>query len=463
MKFWVKTYFCVLVLFIFILNSSICLIVYTTYQSMLSSEKDKARVENNYIRESLSDDILSLNSNKKLSEQAIKNLMEYYSSYYQKQGLSFRLSHNKSIIFSNLPFEIKNPNINSLYNNAIVSDREKDRYILISNSLNNSNNQYTFVYCSKLDRMMDVWRKIEKTIILFSFVSSLLLSALLAWLLNRRSKPLTQLINHVNNVKNGIYDTRVEIRGKDEFSILGNNFNEMSGKIRANMEQLNNDMKNKQQFIDNLSHELRTPLTSIHGYAEYIQKAAITEEDKYEATLCIMEESKRLQYMAARMLDISLLRQASISKTEINADELFRKILKTILPILNEKSIKINVSNELKHIMGEQPLIESLLINLLDNAIKASDMHQSILLAGFIKNGDAVIQITDNGKGVSTEHLAHLTEPFYRADKSRSKSEGGTGLGLTICKQIMDLHKGRLEFASVLNKGTTVSLTFTFS
>ena len=90
-------------------------------------------------------------------------------------------------------------------------------------------------------------------------------------------------------------------------------------------------------------------------------------------------------------------------------------------------------------------------------------MHQSIHLAGFIKNGDAVIQITDNGKGVSTEHLAHLTEPFYRADKSRSKSEGGTGLGLTICKQIMDLHKGRLEFASVLNKGTTVSLTFTFS
>ncbi len=247
-----------------------------------------------------------------------------------------------------------------------ISEVKSGKYFLISTSLSNSNSQYSFVYCGKLDRMMDVWRKIEKTIILFSFASSLLLSALLAWLLNRRSKPLTQLINHVNNVKNGIYDTRVEIRSKDEFSILGNNFNEMSGKIRANMEQLNNDMKNKQQFIDNLSHELRTPLTSIHGYAEYIQKAAISEEDKYEATLCIMEESKRLQYMSARMLDISLLRQASINKTEINVDELFRKILKTILPISNEKSIKINVSNELKHIMGEQPLIESLLINLSD-------------------------------------------------------------------------------------------------
>jgi signal transduction histidine kinase len=82
-------------------------------------------------------------------------------------------------------------------------------------------------------------------------------------------------------------------------------------------------------------------------------------------------------------------------------------------------------------------------------------------LTGFSLNKEAIIQIIDKGKGISEEHISHITEPFYRADKARDKSEGGTGLGLALCAQIMDMHNGKLEIDSELGKGTTVSLRFT--
>lgn len=467
MKFWTKTYFYVLILFLMVFNISIYLIMSKTYQSMVDSEKKKASSEYYFIKQSLKNDMELLDSNNKLSDSSMKNLIDYYSSYYKDQNISFLLENNNSVIFSNLQYSINsiNSNIKNTNDGQNISLQSQNgaEYIIICSTINYSVSKYNFIYCYRLDMIMNVWNKLKSTFIYFSFIISIILALSLAIMLNGRSKPLKKLIDFVNQLKNGNYTGKVKISGKDEFAVLGENFNEMSEKIRNTVQQLNSDMKMKQQFIDNLSHELRTPLTSIYGYAEYIQKAAISEEDKYEATKFIMEESRRLQYMSNRLLDMTIRRQTQIIKSEINVEELFEKVLKTISSHAEEKSITINISNSLSFIIGEQQLIESLLINLLDNAIKASEDNQSIEVIGFSSNKRAMIQIIDKGRGISKEHIDHITEPFYRADKARSKSEGGTGLGLALCKQIMDMHKGELLITSELNKGTTVSLTFTTS
>jgi signal transduction histidine kinase len=441
--------------------------MFKTYEYILGNEKDKASGEHYFIKQALGNSMQVLENNNKLSDQAIKNLMNYYSDYYRNQNTSFLLTKDKEIIFSNLQYTVNNLeeklfNLNKGQNLTMVEEN-KNKYILISGVMDNSIGKYHLVYCYKLERIMGLWNKLKSIFIYLSLIISLILAILLALLINGRSKPLKQLLVHVNEIKDGNYHSKVKIGGKDEFAMLGDNFNEMSEKIRITVQQLNNDMEMKQKFIDNLSHELRTPLTSIYGYAEYIQKAVISEEDKYEATKYIMEESQRLQYMANRLLDITIRRQNKLIKNHINVDELFDKVLRTISPLANEKSITIKVNNELTNIIGEVQLIESLLVNLLDNSLKASKNNGFIQIKGFALKQEAIIEIIDKGKGISQKHIAHITEPFYRADKARSKAEGGAGLGLTLCKQIMDMHEGKLLITSEVNKGTTVSLIFTTS
>jgi signal transduction histidine kinase len=108
-------------------------------------------------------------------------------------------------------------------------------------------------------------------------------------------------------------------------------------------------------------------------------------------------------------------------------------------------------------------LLESLIINLLDNAIKASKKGSSVRLAAILENERAVLEIRDFGKGMPPQHLEKLTEPFYRIDKARSRSEGGAGLGLSLCSQIAELHKAQLVFSSEEGKGTTVRIVFQVS
>lgn len=465
MKFWTKTYFAVLILFLLVFNGSILGILHTTYQYILSSEKEKALGEHHFIKNTIENDMDNLSVNNKLSQSAIENLMNYISDYYDKQDVSFLLMKNSNVAFSNLQYEEENLkeeffNVDS-GQNIILQGDTNSKFILVSGTIENSKDKYSFVYCYKLEGVIILWTKLENTFVYFSFFISLVLALLLGLMLNKRSKPLKQLINFVDEIKDGNYHSKVQLHGRDEFAMLGNNFNEMAEKIRETLEQLNNDMEMKQQFIDNLSHELRTPLTSIYGYADYIQKAAISEEDKYESTQYIMEESKRLQYMANRLLDMTIRKQKSIVKEKIIVEELLDKVKRTITPIADEKLISINISNTLSEIFGERELIESVMVNLLDNAVKASEEKGSIEILTIHFNGEDIIQIIDKGKGIAEEHLRHITEPFFRTDKARSKAEGGVGLGLTLCKQVMDMHDGKLKISSQLDKGTTVSLIFT--
>ncbi len=460
MKFWIKTYFFVLILFLIVFNASIFWVLHATYKSIVDSEIEKAQAENYFIKQTLVDDMLTLDSNNRLTDLTVENLMNYYSDYYSNQNVSFLLSRNEEVIYSNLRYKAEFKDV--ILKKLAVLEQNDSKYVLITNEFAQAEKKYHLVYCYKLERTMKVWDRIQKVVICFSFAVSLVLAVLLALLLNRRSKPLKQLIDNVDNLKDGDFNSKVEIRGRDEFSLLGNSFNQMSEKIRNNVEQLNSDMKMKQQFIDNLSHELRTPLTSIYGYAEYIQKAAISEEDKYEATKTIMEESKRLQYIANRLLDMTVRRKIDIVKNSIDIGQLFERAVRVVSPVAKEKSINIHIRNELSSIIGEELLIESVLVNLLDNAIKASEIYQSIELVGFRKEDKAIIQVIDTGKGISQEHIKHITEPFYRTDKARSNIEGGAGLGLALCKQIItDMHHGKLDFTSELGKGTTVTVTFT--
>ncbi len=202
-------------------------------------------------------------------------------------------------------------------------------------------------------------------------------------------------------------------------------------------------------------------MTSIYGYAEYLQKASISEEDKLEATGFIMSESRRLQNIAYVLLDLASLRSSEIVFAPVDIAELFQNIIDTLVRKAEEKQVTISFACGFDVLNGDRDLLQSLMVNLTDNAIKACEPGGSINITAYTENGRKIIEVRDNGRGMTREQLAHITEPFYRVDKARSRAEGGVGLGLSICEQIAARHGAELKFDSQPGLGTTTKVIFT--
>ena len=187
----------------------------------------------------------------------------------------------------------------------------------------------------------------------------------------------------------------------------------------------------------------------------------VVEDDRVASIDHIVSEAVRIDIMTNKLLDLALLRNNTLKSETIDTQDLFASVSDSLRLRLSEKNTRLDISSRLSSINGDRILIESMLINLLDNAIKASTVGAAVELSGSAENGSSVIQIRDFGNGVPDEHIAKLTEPFYRIDKARSRSEGGAGLGLALCEQIAQHHNAKLVFSSEPGKGTTVKIIFT--
>jgi signal transduction histidine kinase len=223
------------------------------------------------------------------------------------------------------------------------------------------------------------------------------------------------------------------------------------------MEILESDAMQKQMLVDNMAHELRTPLTSIHGYAEFLEKAATTEEQRIIAAKYILSESKRLQKISEILLDSAYTRENPPEMSSVDLSKIILDVAEKLEAKAKASGVNLTEQGQSLSVCGNETLLSMLFYNLTDNAIKACSDGGLVLLQ-WDEHG---ILIRDNGKGMTPEQLQHITEPFYRTDKSRSRAEGGAGLGLALCQQIIQIHGWQMEFASQVGEGTKITLTFT--
>jgi len=192
-----------------------------------------------------------------------------------------------------------------------------------------------------------------------------------------------------------------------------------------------------------------------------INLAKLTEEDKFESTNIIMSESKRLQDISQRLLKLALYREQDMKFNCINLIDLIKKILTSFKIRLNEKNIQVILESENFIIKGDEALIECLFSNIIDNAVKACDKNGKIIIKSFKDNNEYInVTIYDNGKEIPKDAIKHLTEAFYRVDKSRNREDGGAGIGLTLCNEIVLKHNAMLHFSSD-STGTTVKMIIT--
>ena len=224
--------------------------------------------------------------------------------------------------------------------------------------------------------------------------------------------------------------------------------------------------KIRSEFVANVSHELKTPLTSIQGFLETLQEGAAENPEVRNKFLDIMAiETARLKRLIEDLLilsDIENRRNVSMEQ-QIQIQQSLQEIISSIMPIAQSRGIDVvlTVDPSLK-IQGSEDRFKQMMLNLIENAIKYSRDGGVVRVSGELQSEteQILIQVRDQGIGISPEHIDRLFERFYRVEKSRSSKAGGTGLGLSIVKHIANLFEAELKVESQMNEGSVFSVLF---
>lgn len=262
-------------------------------------------------------------------------------------------------------------------------------------------------------------------------------------------------------IANGEYQERVLLTGHDEIAELSSHMNTMAARIEENISYIEQVAESRKTFIANMTHELKTPLTSILGFADILTiKGSITDEERREYASIIAMEAKRLRLLSSKLMELISLGETELVLHPIDIETLIMKVIKIFSPICEERQLLVCNKTIPSMVNADEELFTSLLINLLDNACKASSAGQHIDIMLTKQQGQVKMQVRDYGFGISSDQLVHVTEAFYMGDKARSRKAGGSGIGLSLCKAITEAHHGRFEIDSQVNCGTCVTLIF---
>ncbi|MBU5437408.1 HAMP domain-containing histidine kinase [Tissierella sp. MSJ-40] len=272
------------------------------------------------------------------------------------------------------------------------------------------------------------------------------------FLANSIVRPLREVTKVAEKMADGQLKVRSNKKVDDEIGKLSDTLNYMAEEL-IKKEQIKND------FISSISHELRTPLTSIKGWAITLKSEDLKDNQLVMDGLDIIEkESDRLTQMVEELLDFSrfVSGRIKLEKEEFDIKNTLELIRKQLKPRTKSNNIEfiVNYDENLSNIIADENRIKQVLINLLDNAFKFTPDGGRVELKVYKENESIIIKVEDNGCGISKEDLPNVKEKFYKGKNSKSHS----GIGLSICDEIVKLHEGTMEIESEVNQGTIVTI-----
>ena len=277
------------------------------------------------------------------------------------------------------------------------------------------------------------------------------------WVYRSIAVPLVKLKKATQNIKEGNLDFVLDVEGKDEFSELCQDFEEMRRRLKESTEEKSLIEKENRELISNISHDLKTPITAVKGYVEGIMDGvADTPEkmDRYVRT--IYNKTNEMDHLINELTFYSKIDTNRIPYTfnKLNVEDYFEDCSEEVGLELETRGIELVYANYVeKDVMviadGEQ--IRRVIHNIISNAIKYMDKPKGIIQIRIKDVGDFIqIEIEDNGKGIGPKDLPYIFDRFYRTDVSRNSSKGGSGIGLSIVKKILEDHGGKVWATSRL-------------
>ncbi len=307
--------------------------------------------------------------------------------------------------------------------------------------------------------------QVNQAIIIAGLIVALL-ATLFSFLLARRlTQPLESLTIAAEKMKHGRYAERVTLpKSQDELGRLALTFNAMADTIEADVTELRRQEQVRRDLIANIAHDLATPLTAIQGLSEALADDLITDTNaRQETAQRIGREVQRLRRLVADMQHMSALESGQVS-LDLAPLDLYALVNETLIVLTPEfESAGLSVSNEIAPttppVLADSDRITQVLLNLLDNARRHTPAGGSIRITATPGEKLLTISIDDTGSGIDADDLPHIFERFYRADRSRTGTTGGSGLGLSIVKAIITAHGGTIRAESTPGQGTSIVFT----
>lgn len=267
------------------------------------------------------------------------------------------------------------------------------------------------------------------------------------FLIRSLMRPIEQMATDIDQIEN--------VKPYDELVPFVNKINQQHLDILKNA-------KMRQEFTANVSHELKTPLTSISGYAELIETGMASADDVNRFTGEIRKSSSRLLNLINDIIQLSQLDVVDMSVTfqDVDLYQVAESCVETLKDSAKKHDVTLKLQGTHYTVNGNPKLVEELIYNLCDNAIRYNNPGGSVVISISRVIDGIAVSVKDTGIGISDEHQERVFERFYRVDKSRSKSTGGTGLGLAIVKHIVVQHNAKVKMSSEVGEGTEITVIF---
>ena len=427
---------CMVALVLTLLGPGMALVVSRSFALTMERERARALGEEAAIARALTLETAEGN----VGRSTASTLQTRYGS---NELTIYLLQNGETITGEALPTVQKLPELLNTETRATLLDGVSER-LLIAHALGG---EITLLTALDVSPVYALRRELLRGAAALGLIGLALAGALAIWISGVLTRPLSQLADAAAKLADGDYAAPLPAAKSDEMNALIRAFSRMSAAIDERETALRTQAEERQALIDALAHEMRTPLTAILGGARLLQQSRLSGSQQSELLDTMAREASRLSTMDERLLLLTRLDHEAPAFAPFDSQAMAREALSVFDGVRLEGDGAVFV--------GERELTILLLRNLVVNAQRAGGkeaVRVTLHPDGF--------DVTDYGCGMTKEQIARAFEPFYKADKARTRSAGGAGLGLPLCRKIARLHHGELQMESEIGRGTRVCYRF---
>lgn len=427
---------CMVALVLTLLGPGMALVVSRSFALTMERERARALGEEAAIARALTLETAEGN----IGRSTASTLQTRYGS---NELTIYLLQNGETITGEALPTVQKLPELLNTETRATLLDGVSER-LLIAHALDG---EITLLTALDVSPVYALRRELLRGAAALGLIGLALAGALAIWISGVLTRPLSQLADAAAKLADGDYTAPLPAAKNDEMNALIRAFSRMSAAIDERETALRTQAEERQALIDALAHEMRTPLTAILGGARLLQQSRLSDSQQSELLDTMAREASRLSTMDERLLLLTRLDHEAPAFAPFDSQAMAREALSVYDGVRLEGDDAVFV--------GERELTILLLRNLVVNAQRAGGkeaVRVTLHPDGF--------DVTDYGCGMTKEQIARAFEPFYKADKARTRSAGGAGLGLPLCRKIARLHHGELHMESEIGRGTRVCYRF---
>ncbi|MGG2092161.1 HAMP domain-containing sensor histidine kinase [Bacillus sp. S13(2024)] len=368
------------------------------------------------------------------------NLLSFMKAYSGTAGTRLQLYKNDSVPL----LKDENLKVEKKYIDAVLAGKITDNFKgfithvpIVGVPFQENGEHYAIFLTIERNQFEDQFMNVIHIMyVIILFFGSLLIIIAARYVVS----PLVRLTEATKKMAQGNFTIVLPTKRKDEIGALSASFNEMAKEL-GKLDQM------RQEFVSNVSHEIQSPLTSISGFSKALKQKKMSEENRLQYLSIIEQESDRLSRLARNLLRLSHLQhdQLQLNLTHFRLDEQLRNVAIGLEPQWSAKKIAIDIQLTPITIEADEDQLKQVWTNLIHNSIKFTPPQGKITIKAVLQNHLISVLITDTGIGVPVEERKDIFKPFHKVDKSRDPSIKGNGLGLSIVKQIVDLHYGDIK------------------